>query len=203
MSKTFKKKGDYTVQIGLLGEKDSLGIIPKICVMKRIKVYDAFQEFTLKGEGVENELNEKTDSMAKQIKSLPIKIYFMDDLTERQKVKIKLALNESGKLAVKFNQYGIMPASYPFLDRVVRVLKENSDIRLEVVLHKTENGIPGNTLELSEKWAQELAFYYKNKEIAADAFHCKGMGLSQSIFNPSELYGKAIDGVIELEFMQK
>jgi hypothetical protein len=36
ISNTFKKKGEYIVKLGLLAEKDSLGVIPKICVMKKI-----------------------------------------------------------------------------------------------------------------------------------------------------------------------
>ena len=38
MNTTFKKKGEYMVKLGLLAEKDSLGVIPKICVMKKIKI---------------------------------------------------------------------------------------------------------------------------------------------------------------------
>jgi len=36
ISNTFKMKGEYMVKLGLLAEKDSLGVIPKICVMKKI-----------------------------------------------------------------------------------------------------------------------------------------------------------------------
>jgi PKD domain/WD40-like Beta Propeller Repeat len=35
---TFKKKGEYMVKLGLLAEKDSLGVAHKICVMKKIKI---------------------------------------------------------------------------------------------------------------------------------------------------------------------
>ncbi len=37
-SNTFQKKGEYIVKLGLLTEKDSLGLISKICVMKKIKI---------------------------------------------------------------------------------------------------------------------------------------------------------------------
>ena len=90
-------------------------------------------------------INEKTDSVAGQNKTMQIRIYFMDDLSERQKVKIKEALKESGKLTVRFDQYGIIPASYPFLDNIAGILKENPDIRLEIVLHAVEDEIPGDT----------------------------------------------------------
>jgi outer membrane protein OmpA-like peptidoglycan-associated protein len=187
MSTTFKKKGEYTVKMGLFAEEDSLGMIPKTCVMKKIRIYDTYQELALKGEKEEVE----------------IRIYFMDDLSERQKAKIKEALMESGKLAVKFDQYGIIPASYPFLDKVAGVLKENSELRLEIVVQTSEDEIPGDTMEISEKWAQELAFYFKNKEIDRNTFRSKGFGLSHPVFKPFVPDSKTIDGVIAFLFMKK
>jgi hypothetical protein len=38
ISKTFKKKGDYIVRLGLLAGKDSLGVVRKTCVMKKIQI---------------------------------------------------------------------------------------------------------------------------------------------------------------------
>ncbi len=38
MNTTFKKKGEYMVKLGLLGEKDSLGVISKRCFMKKITI---------------------------------------------------------------------------------------------------------------------------------------------------------------------
>jgi hypothetical protein len=38
INNTFKKQGEYMVKLGLFAEKDSLGVIPKICVMKKIKI---------------------------------------------------------------------------------------------------------------------------------------------------------------------
>jgi PKD repeat protein len=38
ISNTFKKEGEYMVKLGLLAEKDSLGVVHKICVMKKIKI---------------------------------------------------------------------------------------------------------------------------------------------------------------------
>jgi outer membrane protein OmpA-like peptidoglycan-associated protein len=202
MSTTFKKKGEYTVQMGLLAEKDSLGVKPKICVMKKIRIYDNYEESTLNGEKKEVEVNEKTDSVAEQNKTMQVEIYFMDDLSQRQKVKIKEPLQKFGKLEVKFDKYGIIPASYPFLDNVIDILKENPDIRLELVLHAIEDKKPGDTMEMSEKCARELAFYFKNKEVNMDAIRSKGFGISSPAFKPFVPDSKTIKGVIELVFMK-
>jgi len=186
MSKTFNRKGEYTVQLGLLADKDSLGKGIKTCVMKKIRVYDSYQELALIFE------REKAD----------ISIFLMDDLPEQQKVKIKEALGDFEKTVVRFDKYGINPASYPFLDHVASALKENLEIRLEIVVHAVEDGIPGDKMEISEKWAQELAFYFKNKKVDRNTFHCKGFGLSPAVFKPIEPYSKTFDGVIEFIFMK-
>ncbi len=202
MSKTFKKGGEYTVQLGLLAEEDSLGVISKKCVMKKIRIYDTNQELTLKGEGKADEVIEKTDSVGEQNKTTQIRIYFMDDLSEGQKSKIKESFKGYVESVVKFDQYGIIPASYPILDNIVRILKENPDIRLEIELHAIKEEIPGDTMELSEKWAQELAFYFKNKEIDKNACRSKGFGTSQPVFKPFVPDSKTIDGVVEFIFMK-
>jgi outer membrane protein OmpA-like peptidoglycan-associated protein len=126
----------------------------------------------------------------------------MDDLSERQKTKIKEVLKESLKFSLRFNHYGIIPASYPFLDNVVRVLKENPEVRLDLVLNTIKNDIPGNTMEISESWAQELAFYFKNKGINRNAFRVKGFGLSGPVFKSFIPDNNTIDGEIEFIFMK-
>ena len=202
MNTKFKRKGDYTVQLGLLAEKDSLGVIPKTCVMKKIRIYNTFQEFALKGGKIEDEVNEKTDSITEPGRTVQIRIYFMDDLPERQKVKIREALKVSGKLIVKFDQNGIIPASYQFLDNIIRILKENPDVRLEAVLHAIENETQGSKMLISENLARELAFYFKNQNIGKDAFRSQGFSLSHQIFKPFVPGSKTIDGEIEFIFMK-
>lgn len=39
-TKIFGKKGEYTVQLGMWGQKDSLGIIPKKCYLKKVRIVD-------------------------------------------------------------------------------------------------------------------------------------------------------------------
>jgi PKD repeat protein len=202
MSTTFKKKGEYMVQLGLLSEKDSLGVIPKTCAIKKVRIYDNYQELSLKGKREEDKVNEKTDSLTGQNKSLQIRFYFTDDMSERQKVKVREALKESGILTVKFDKYGIKPASYQFLDSIAGILKENPDIRLELVLNAPEAVIPGNKMEISEEWARELTFYFKNKKIDIDALRCQGFDLSNPVFKPFIQDSKTIDGVIEFMFMK-
>ena len=203
MSTTFKKEGEYNIQLGFKAEKDSLGVILKTCVTKKIRIYNNFQELEIKGERDEDKIKEITDSVVDRNKTMQIKILFMDDLSERKKMKIREDLKESGKPGVRFDKYGINPASYQVLDNFVGVLKENPDIRIELVLNAAEAENRGAEMGISEKWVRELAFYFKNKGIDKDAFRSKGFGISNRIFNPFAQEYQSNDGMIEFIFMKK
>ena len=202
MSKTFKKDGEYTVQLGLLGEKDSLGLIPQKCFMKKIRIFDSYQEPELKGGRGNDVFNEKRDSLGIDDNKLQVKIYFMDDLAERQKLKIKAMIKSPGDQTINFNKNGILSDSYQLLDNFTELLKENQDIRLEMVVHSLEDKLPAGKMRISEIWAQELTYYFRNKEINSDAYHSMGVGLSGSVFKPVVPENKTIDGVIEFIFMK-
>jgi outer membrane protein OmpA-like peptidoglycan-associated protein len=202
-SEMFKREGEYTIRMGLLGEGDSLGIIPKTCVMKKVRIYDSFQELTLKGIKKENEALEKHNPSSGTINIIQIKVYLTDDLTSRQKSNIKESLKGPFDLTVKFDQSGILQDSYPFLNDIAEVLKKNQDIRLEVIIHSLKDKLPADQLEISEQWARELSFYYKNKGIDPDAFNINGTGLSDSVFNSDLSENKTDDWEIEFIFFKK
>jgi outer membrane protein OmpA-like peptidoglycan-associated protein len=202
MNKVFKKKGEYAIQLGLLGEKDSLGKIQEKCFMKKIRIFDSFQELGFKGEEGHALFNEKPDSAATQEKKPEIMIYFMDDLSERQKSKIKAMITTSGELTINFNKYGLLPVSYLLLDKIIQVLKENPDIKLEMAVHGSENELSVEKMNISEKWSQELAFYFRNNGSRGDSFISTGFGLSPSVFKPVLQGNNTNDGAIEFIFMK-
>jgi outer membrane protein OmpA-like peptidoglycan-associated protein len=200
MKKAFKKTGEYTIQLGLLGEKDSLGLIPKRCVMKNIRIYNGFQELALKEERGEDKESWKTDSPEVQFNTMQVSVYLMDDLSGQQKVRITETLNKSGELTVKFDKYGILDASYPVLDDVAGILKVNPDIRLEITVHAT---IYDDAARISERRSKELEYYLLNRGIDKDSFGSKGFGLDHQSFRQTDPESKAIDGIIEFIFLKK
>jgi outer membrane protein OmpA-like peptidoglycan-associated protein len=202
MCTKFTKKGEYTVQLGVLAEKDSLRITRKTCVKKNVKIYDTYEGMVLNMKNEENELNKFANPAGEQNKALQIRIYFMDDLFEKQKEIIREAMSKTGNFTIKFDQFGIVPASYSLLDHAGEVLKENPDIRLEIVLHTMEIEKQSHSMEVSEKWAQELAFYLKNKEINRNALSSKGFGFSYPVFKPVVPYSKSFDGIAEFIFIK-
>ncbi len=200
MSSAFRKSGEYTVKLGLIGAKDSVGKVQKTCVMKKIRIFDDFEEMAFSKEREVEAKYEEADTSAN--KKLQIRIYFMDDISEQQKEKIRNALLESGKSAIIFDRYGIKPSSFSFLDGVARVLKEVPEVRLEITLHATGERIPAKTVPITEIWAQELAYYFKNLGARMNASQFKGLGSSDPMLKPMATNVTESDGVMSLIFMR-
>ncbi|MCK4344996.1 MAG: PKD domain-containing protein, partial [Bacteroidales bacterium] len=53
---TYQNKGEYIVQLGLLGKKDSLGVIPKTCVYKKINILEDYQAMAMHTAKAKGEL---------------------------------------------------------------------------------------------------------------------------------------------------
>jgi outer membrane protein OmpA-like peptidoglycan-associated protein len=219
--KTFDKKGEYTVQLGLLGAKDSLGNSSKVCVSKKIKIFDDYQELAVQtvkeiGEFDEYRVIErqkrrqdscksiiaKANSEAvKGLNSLMISIYLLDNLSELQKYKIVESLYETRECAIEINDAGIDTASYPVLNKVAAFLKENRDITLEIAVHDGDKESSGSNLELSEKWAQDFYSYFLNNGIQAETLHCKGYGQSRPVVAENKKGDQNLNKRVEFIFM--
>jgi len=192
MKKTYQKKGTYTVMLGILGE-DSLGRISKTCVAKRIHIYDYFVELNIPDDPDKNTLKNN---------ALQTRIYCTDDLTKPEINSIKTSLTESGS-SVAVNQYGILPSSFLFLDKIAAILKNNTDLRLEITLITMEGAKPDGTSENSDKWARELAFYLKNKEVNKNAVFIKGFSNAHPGSANIEGDMRANNGFLEFIFVKK
>ncbi len=222
INKVFNKKGEYTVQLGLLGEKDSLGNSFKVCVYKKIKIFDDYQELAMQtakemaetdefyaierlkrsGSDTCRSWNVKRDSSSiKKINSLMVRIYLLDNLPELQKYKIVESLHEVRECTIEMNDAGIAPESYPILFTFIKVLKEIPDLKLEIAVHTNDRGLSGNNLEMTEKWSQELYSYFLDKGISGEIIHCKGYGELRPIITKNIKKESYLNRRVEFIFM--
>jgi len=72
-------------------------------------IFRTFQEYDLTAEEKLRPTNVQTDSAASQSEILETFIYLMDDLSERQKTKIRTGLKEIKNPVLKFDRNGIDP----------------------------------------------------------------------------------------------
>jgi outer membrane protein OmpA-like peptidoglycan-associated protein len=201
MTNTFNKKGEYMVQFGLLGEKDSLDVVRKICVMKKIRIFDGYEELDLKSAGI-NDVSLETDTKYKECLSMQAKAYLMDDLSEKQKARIKALFMQTGGLTIKFNYKGILPDSYPLLENIAAFIKVNPDIRLQIVVHTNDDEFQGGKMKISDRYAQELAFFFRNENIIRNTLSIKGIGMMSSVFGTTIPGSETSQGVIECIFFK-
>ena len=198
-TKVFGKKGEYTIQLGLLGDKDTLGNYAKICSCKKITIYDDFRELAMhnskeiidldefhaidtqkqaqKKSGIQS--NPKKNSEARDgLNSYAVRIYLMNDLSELLKQKIVINLYGTNATSIEMKDNGFDSESSQVLNNFISVLKGNPDLKLEIAVHSGDKGSSGSNLGITAKEALDLNSYFITHGINAAAIHCKGYGES-------------------------
>ena len=199
VSRSFGRRGEYTVRLGLTGKGDSSGIVSKNCVMKNIRIFNSYQEYAADKEKNNNGRGTETPFLNADHR-IGTRISFMDDLPEPVKERIRKGLRENDCCVIGFNRYGIIKDSSPCLGQIADLLHENINIRLEVIFHTArEEKLPGN-LEISRQWAQEIEFFFRNSGLH-DQVRSEGYGFTRPVFG-EEIQENEGDGVAEFIFMR-
>ncbi len=174
---TYGKTGEFTVRLGLWGQKDSLGNIPEKCYQKDIRIFRRFEELALTG------MNEGP---------MQIRVFLMDDLPEIQKQKIKEIFIYAGDLD--------QGAGSPVIEKISSMLRDDPDISLETVTIPAESTQDGPLA--SEKLSQEFACHFRNQMLPRNSFHCTVGKLPAGTFKKSRNENKTGKMIVEFIFMK-
>jgi OmpA-OmpF porin, OOP family len=79
----------------------------------------------------------------------------------------------------EFNKYNLQPNSIPELEKVVRFLKDNPYVKIEIGGHTDNVGTAEYNLQLSKKRADEVASYLTGSGIPQSRVSSKGFGFTQ------------------------
>lgn len=171
----FGKTGEYTVSLGVLGEKDSIGNFSKKCIYKKLKIFEDYQQLaTHTAKKTETANAFEINRVAEKENILFLINYMVDGLSEFQKSKISKEFSQS-KPSTETVEAGIEPLSLNFLMQYVHFLAENPDIKIEVAVHTNEKGSSRTNMELTEKLAAEiLSFFVENMN--SQNVSCKAYG---------------------------
>jgi OOP family OmpA-OmpF porin len=100
----------------------------------------------------------------------------------------------------EFNKATLMKSSYPVLDNIYSILRDNPEIRVvEIQGHTDWIGTDAYNLDLSQRRAQTVMGYLKSKGIAAARMTAKGFGESQPIDTNKTDAGRANNRRVELK----
>lgn len=92
----------------------------------------------------------------------------------------------------------IKPVSYPILNEVVSIMKDNPDLKIEVRGHTDNRGSEHFNQKLSEKRAKAVMEYIANKGVEKSRLSSIGYGFSKPAASNSTLKGRAQNRRVEL-----
>jgi outer membrane protein OmpA-like peptidoglycan-associated protein len=101
------------------------------------------------------------------------------------------------------NKSNVLPEGYPILEHAVTVLKENSDIKVEIQGHTDNVGTDVYNQKLSERRAESVKDYLVKKGIDAGRISTVGFGETKPLGDNSTIDGKAKNRRIEFKVLGK
>jgi OOP family OmpA-OmpF porin len=97
------------------------------------------------------------------------------------------------------NRYKILSKSYPALDEVVQILKNNPGLKLVIEGHTDNTGTPARNQVLSENRARSVLSYLVKSGISMGRLQAAGYGQQQPIADNSSNEGRATNRRVELK----
>ncbi len=128
---------------------------------------------------------------------LDIVLYPVEFLVEKQK---KVRLNN---IFFDFDKYTLKAESFPELDRVVKLLKENQDFFIHIDGHTDSIGTDTYNLQLSQKRAEAVRNYLISKGIRAERISIFGYGASLPVASNATEEGRALNRRVEIWFVRR
>jgi outer membrane protein OmpA-like peptidoglycan-associated protein len=113
-----------------------------------------------------------------------------------QTVRLNNIFFETGKSTLKRE-------SFPELDRVIKFMKENSDIRIEIGGHTDNVGKAATNLKLSQTRAKAVATYMTSNGVSSSRIVSKGYGLTKPVASNKTKEGKSQNRRVEFKILDK
>ena len=135
----------------------------------------------------------------------------LSDVEEYDEVKkdlflVPIAIGESIRLRNVFfvqSKSELLPESYPELDRLVKILKDNPTIEIELGGHTDNRGSSEANLELSEKRVDAVRKYLLAKGIDENRITGKGYGGSRTIAPSNTEENRQLNRRVEFKIVKK
>lgn len=133
------------------------------------------------------------------------------DIAEYKEIKRDLYLvpfevGQTVRLQNIFFDYGksdLRPESFPELDRVVKLLNENPNMKIEVSGHTDNMGNDSFNMNLSEERAQSVKNYFVSKNINEIRVIAKGYGKNKPVESNETEDGRQLNRRVEFTILKK
>jgi outer membrane protein OmpA-like peptidoglycan-associated protein len=101
------------------------------------------------------------------------------------------------------NKFDLKPQSQVELDQVIRLMKENITVKIEISGHTDNIGKPTDNIKLSEARAKAVVYYLISKGINTTRLSFKGLGETKPIAENSTEEGRAKNRRTELKVLSR
>jgi len=135
--------------------------------------------------------NTKVDMSDTENKKLDVKL-------QPLKAKTKLVLND---ITFETNSADLNASSFQELDRVVKLLQDNPEIKIEISAHTDNIGSDDYNFKLSAKRAQSVVDYLVANKLQVDRFIAKGYGESMPVSANDTEENRAKNRRVELKIV--
>lgn len=146
-----------------------------------------FNEFYIaKQDGiVVDKLTKTNNQFVYELTANKIKLFNNDD-DENNALKLKKFISSKEQeitlvenIYYKINSADVELSSQPTLNKIIKVLQENKNLKLVIFSHTDANGDDAYNLKLSELRAKKVHAYFVSKGISNDRLSAKGLGETQ------------------------
>ncbi|MBT1701266.1 OmpA family protein [Fulvivirgaceae bacterium PWU4] len=133
------------------------------------------------------------------------------DLQEYNELKkdlllVPIEIGESIQLKNVFfvqSKWELRPESYPELDRLVKIMKDNPTIEIELSGHTDNRGVPSANLELSERRVEAVRQYLINKGVPPRRMTGRGYGGAKPIAPSTTEENRQMNRRVEFKIVKK
>lgn len=133
------------------------------------------------------------------------------DIAEYKEIKrdlylVPFEIGQTVRLQNIFFDYGksdLRPESFPELDRVVKLLNENPNMKIEVGGHTDNQGNEVFNMNLSESRAQSVKNYFVSKNISEIRIIAKGYGKDKPVESNDTEDGRQLNRRVEFTILKK
>jgi outer membrane protein OmpA-like peptidoglycan-associated protein len=181
------------VEISFSGKKESLKVSPD-GKFELVLPYQASISYFAKAKGY------LQDEDTKQIEASTSDIEL--------NLSIELEKLEIGKIVALKNvlfvqgQPTLLAESYPELDKLLDLLQENPDIKIEMAGHTDNLGNPVKNQQLSEARVNKIKDYLVGKGIAENRVYGKGYGGSKPLYEGPDMSKRAQNRRVEFKIIE-
>jgi len=123
----------------------------------------------------------------------------LDVKLKQLKEDTKLTLND---ITFETNSADLNESSYVELDRVVKLMKDNPDIKIEISAHTDNVGSNNYNLRLSNRRAKSVILYMRDFNINTKRLISKGYGESAPVVPNDSDENKAMNRRVELKILE-